>query len=320
MLTGTKTLKEMANILSEQGLRGGHKGGKEYMLRPQTLNRIFRNKFYMGKVISPKYNLEAQGQHTPMITEEQFYRVQAILDGRNTNIATPLARRNRDNPEFRLRRLVKCAICGTSFTGGYSRGKTSNRYPYYFCPKYCGTPGSVARDTLEKSTKGYFDSIALTPKSIELFIAFLRSTYHQRIATLQKRLDSAESELKKLYEFRQALIQKNLTGVYSDEIFKEQNVMVEEKIQLVHAAKQEDTLTNYNLEKIIEFIKTKLAFLSQTFEESGLDQVRMLVSSINPSGLIWSYPGYLNTPISPFYKAILDIQNSDDSFGSAKGS
>jgi hypothetical protein len=102
-------------------------------------------------------------------------------------------------------------------------------------------------------------------------------------------------------------------------VIKEQNTVVEQKIQRVHVANQEDNLSSYNLEKITEFIKTKLAFLSQTFEESGLDQVRMLVSSINPSGLQWGYPGYLNTLISPFYSAIRAIENDDDAFGSANG-
>jgi site-specific DNA recombinase len=53
MATGEKTLNEMVKILSEKGLRGGTKA-KPTILRAQQLNRIFRNKFYAGKVISKK--------------------------------------------------------------------------------------------------------------------------------------------------------------------------------------------------------------------------------------------------------------------------
>ena len=37
----------------------------------------------MGILTSAKYKEEVKGQHVPMITEEQFYKVQAIIDGRN---------------------------------------------------------------------------------------------------------------------------------------------------------------------------------------------------------------------------------------------
>lgn len=92
METGTKSLRDMAKILNEQGVREKRKGHKETAIRPQTLSRIFRNKFYAGKVVSKKYGLEVQGQHPLMITEETFYHVQAVLDGRNCNTPVVLAK------------------------------------------------------------------------------------------------------------------------------------------------------------------------------------------------------------------------------------
>jgi len=65
---------------------------REYKLRPQTVNGIFRHKFYMGKLTSEVYPEEPSGQHIPMITEAQFYKVQAILSGRNTS-SSMLSRR-----------------------------------------------------------------------------------------------------------------------------------------------------------------------------------------------------------------------------------
>ena len=59
--------------------------------------------------------------------------------------------------------------------------------------------------------------------------AFLRRAYYQRTGALKQKRDQADIELKKIYETRQALIQKNLSGIYSDDIFKEQNKILEEK-------------------------------------------------------------------------------------------
>ncbi len=317
MAAGTKTLNEMADTLNKMGLRGGSPNSKKYKLRPQTLNRIFRNKFYIGKVVSKKYDIEVQGQHTPMISEEMFYRVQAILDGRNTRISSPIARRNKDNPDFPLRRIVKCKKCGSSFTGAKSKGK-NKRYSYYFCPNRCsGT--NIPTETMEEATKRLLEKISLKEKTITLLTAYIRRSYFERIASLNKRREKAEEELKKLYESRQALIQKNLEGTYSDEIFKEQNAIIEDKIKSIKIAQDDELLTKYKLENIFEFIQSKLSNLSETYENAELGQKKMLLCSIFPQGLQFEQNAYSNTPISKFYKAILDLQNDFISFGSPKG-
>jgi len=104
MATGSKSLQEMADLMNEWGLRE-YKSKKEYPIRAQRANVIFRNKFYLGKLTSKTYKEEISGKHIPMITEEQYYRVQATLDGRNPNMVA-LAKRTHVNPDFPLRRIV----------------------------------------------------------------------------------------------------------------------------------------------------------------------------------------------------------------------
>lgn len=307
MATGTKTLREIASVMNEQGLLEKHKG-QEFPIRYQTAQRIFRNKFYAGKIVSKKFAQEVQGQHTPMVTEEQYYLVQAVLDGRNRNSAISLARRSIDNPEFPLRRIVTCQRCGGFFTGAWSKGKNA-LYAYYFCTKRCGSP-SIPTGKVETEMCGLLERVTPTPQTLDLLTAFLRKTYYQRVTTLQKRRDEADRELKKLYELRQALIQKNLSGVYSDEIFKEQNTLIEGKIKDILLTKEDSVLDKYNLEAITQFIYEKFANLHTTYDESNLEQKKILLCSIFPSGVPWYYPGYSNTKISPYHQTILEFQNS----------
>ena len=113
------------------------------------------------------------------------------------------------------------------------------------------------------------------------------------------------------------LLQKNISGVYSDEIFKEQNKIVEDKIRDIQVAKSDEMIARYNLEGITKFIKDKLQYPAKTYSESDLQQKRVLLCSIFPSGLVWSYEGYSNTLISPFYKAITDFNFCSNSIGRA---
>ncbi len=314
MATGTKSLREMAKHLDGQGLKVRYRSGKEFKIKGQTIQRMFRNKFYIGKIVSKKYGQEVQGQHAPMITEELFYQVQAILDGRNVNISKPFAKKNRDNPEFPLRRIVKCCGCGFSMTAGWSKGK-KQRFAYYLCQKWCSKAKSVPVEDVETETRQLLRYVSLSSKSLELVTTFLRKTYYHRVSTLQKRREQADDELKKLYETRQSLIEKNLAGIYSDEIFKEQNRLLEDKIALVQITKNDELITKYNIEDVTLFIKDKFKDLVKTYETANLQQKRMLLCSIFPSGLTWSYPGYLNTQISPCYQVMRDSETQTVTYG-----
>jgi hypothetical protein len=118
----------MAKIMNEWGLREKH-GKRTYALQKQRVGKLFRNKFYTGIVSSKTYIEEIKGQHVPMITEEQFYKIQAILDGRNVNMVA-LATRHHHNTDFPLRRVIRCDKCGKGMTGGWSRGRNA-KYAYY---------------------------------------------------------------------------------------------------------------------------------------------------------------------------------------------
>ena len=77
---------------------------------------------------------------------------------------------------------------------------------------------------MESTMVEELQKITPTKEQLELFIALVRRVYYKRIASLQKKRDSADQEIKRLTDLRQSLIEKNLAGIYSDDIFKEQNL------------------------------------------------------------------------------------------------
>ena len=83
---------------------------------------------------------------------------------------------------------------------------------------------------MSNAVTSFLSSITPAGDCLNAFIAMLRRTYHQRGSQLLKRRELAVMELKKLVELRQSLIQKKLNGVYSDDIFKEQNKLIEDNI------------------------------------------------------------------------------------------
>jgi hypothetical protein len=79
-----------------------------------TIGVLLRNQLYAGIVDVPEYGVRGKrGDFEPLITEELFYRVQAILSG----CVPSTAPRKRAHPDFPLRGFVLCESCGRGLTG-----------------------------------------------------------------------------------------------------------------------------------------------------------------------------------------------------------
>ena len=303
MTMGKKSTREMADIMNEWGLREVY-SKKEHKLRSQTSCRIFRLKFYAGILTSVTYPEEVKGQHVPMITEEQFYKVQAILDGRNPN-KIALAKRTFENPEFPLRRIIKCSKCSWGLTGAFSHG-TGGKYAYYWCSSKCNykcIPVKKLEDTLIEKLK----EIEPKKECLNLFLLFITKLYHERISRLTKIRNEVDNEIANLKALRKQLVEKNLMGIYSDEIFKEQSGIIEDKIIKAQIVKDDTAIDKYNIDTVISFARTLLADLGETYRRSNVGQLKVLLSSMFLGQIAWNYTGTLDCTISPLYQYIRDF-------------
>lgn len=306
MATGTKSLREMAVVMNKWGLKAKY-GKRQFDLRAQRLSKLFRNKFYTGILTSKVYKEEVKGQHVPMITEEQFYKVQAILDGRNLN-KVALAKRNHVRADFPLRRIIRCVKCGKGLTGGWSQGRNA-KYAYYRCGGSCKGK-SIRVEVLEETVIDLLKQYTPKEESLNLFVTFIYKIFHQRLSRINKIRSEADGEIERLKELRTSLVEKNLSGVYSDEIFKEQNSVIEDQILQAQISKDDSIIDNYNIEAVTEFIKTLLADLGETYKRSTISQNKVLLGSIFPSGLAWNENRGLNHKISPIYQSIINFSET----------
>ncbi len=288
MATGTKTLKDIAEIMN---------------IYVPSAGRIFRNPIYMGLVHSPTYKEKIKGQFEPMISEEQFYKVQAILDGRSTQIITQ--KRCRDNESFPLRGIVKC-VCGKGFTGAFSHGH-GGIYRYYFCINRCkGT--NIRAEKLEEQLLEILRYLQPTEETVNMFTLMVKSTYYRRLQSLKDRQSEAEKEILNLKDLYNKLVDKNLSGLYSDQIFKEQSKIIEEKLAVANLIKSEITIDKYNIEELVNFTKALLYDLVRAYEVSNLEQKRALIGSIMPSGLTFDTKLNRTYELSPLFATMRYIR------------
>ncbi len=99
--TGRYDRVEILRIVSAEGLLT--KKGKR--LSPQSFCGLLKNPFYAGKLLVKGWEVDAKGAFEPIVTEETFSAVQAILSGRRPTTI----KRRRSHPDFPLRHFLSAA-------------------------------------------------------------------------------------------------------------------------------------------------------------------------------------------------------------------
>jgi len=125
-LTGTYSVKQLTFEAKTWGLKSRQRkrmGGK--YLSISNVHNILTNPFYMGTVLWG--GLAHAGAHEPMITRDEFERVQIIL-----------GRPNKPAPKkhyFPFTGLMRCGECGCGITAEDKVNRYGKRYTYYHCTK-----------------------------------------------------------------------------------------------------------------------------------------------------------------------------------------
>jgi site-specific DNA recombinase len=128
--TARFTKVEVLAEVTSLGLRT-RRGAK---VSTQTFDAMLENPLYIGLIDVPEYGVQGlRGDFDPLISEELFYRAQAVLQGRVRIISGP---RQRRRPEFPLRAFVRCATCNRPLSSSFSKGR-SDLYAYYHCLPPC---------------------------------------------------------------------------------------------------------------------------------------------------------------------------------------
>ena len=123
--TGRFTKQQML----QQATRWGLTNRRGQPLSSQAIGMLLRNRLYVGVIDVPDFGVrDKRGDFEPLISDEVFYKAQAVLAGR-VPVTAPL---QRNRPDFPLRGFVLCAGCRKPYTAAWSRGK-KKEFAYYRC-------------------------------------------------------------------------------------------------------------------------------------------------------------------------------------------
>ena len=278
----------------------------------QTLSKILSNPVYAGLLPNPDIEADAERYikaiHEPLIAPGDFFKVQDILAGKRPT-AVP---RQRNNPEFPLRRYLRCKVCGRPLTGSKAKGI----FPYYHCMN-TGCP-RYKRDIVEEKFYEYLKSIQPKPELLKLFEKMTSDVYQEKTVAVEKTRRRFISEVEKLNDekarIRGLLIKGTLSPEdYKIEIERVNNSIQEKQSELASLAETQ------SFQECWEYSKAFLANLAQLWKDGDITKKQRFQSLLFPEGLYFDGKNIGTAKLPLLFQHFQGLQAQKSNLGWLRG-
>ncbi len=232
MLTGNYTVSQILDKLNNDWGFLSHKrkrsGGKTLTL--SALYGVFTNLFYTGIIVHNGQQYE--GKHDPMITLEEFDRVQIIL-GR--------AGKPRPKKHFHaFTGAIRCGECGCFYTAETKRKniKSSGRvkeYTYYHCTRrsrkiHCTQRKVITESNLEELIEKEIEKYTILPQFLEWALDGLNKKNDKEIEDRSKIYEMQNKQLIETQKQLDELIKMRFKDFIDDDTYLREKKDLQDKL------------------------------------------------------------------------------------------
>lgn len=272
--TGTYGVEELRRKLEEKGLQ----------VNRSRFPELLRNQTYIGKVYVPAYKDEpsyyTKGIHEPLISEELFYEVQDILEGRSPNRPT----KNTMKEELPLRGFLECRICGKNISGSASRGN-GGKYFYYHCT--CGCRERYKADVANKAFVELLKSIKPNPMILEMNCEILLDEFESKFKQEKSELVKVDESIAKNNQRLQNAQRLMLDGDISSADYKEIKVQIAAANDELLRRKSSLSAGQDNFKDYLRIGASILRNIDEFYSKATLKEKQLLIGSVFPEKLIF---------------------------------
>lgn len=263
MLTETATIQAVVRAVNSWGyrVRPTPKMPEREFSYHMAYN-MFRNPFYAG-FVRQKGEL-VKGRHTPMVTVDEFQRVQRILDKRSLPVRRKLF--------HAYTGLMKCGYCGQQVTAEYKRLSNGTLWETYHCADTYNrcTQKGLAADKVRDQLASRLSAIRIEPHVLDIVAAELKHALTQRHESFSARATERKGAAAAIQTQISRLQEMWLSGLVTDpKRYKEleKDLLCKQGSAVLDQQDCDDHFEalSRNLDRAIEFLKTgfqRFAFAS----------------------------------------------------------
>lgn len=274
---------------------------KGHTMYPQTIKKMFNNKFYAGILINPWTKEEIEGKHQSMVNMEEFMKAQLIMRGRSVNSGS----RNGQNPEFPLRHFVICGYCGKPLTASWSRGR-NKRYPYYHCHnRECSHYAkAIHKVKIEKDFIKFLKKITPKENYIKLFKQIVLDVWQEKYKDLNQDNLLYKKELEKLEKEKEKIIEMKKKELFTDEEFLKEKESINEKIAVTRLSMNESIIEEFDIKSALDYALEFIKNIPRLWFDMNLEQKQRFQNLIFPQRVTYKAGKFGTAEISLIYQLI----------------
>lgn len=301
--TGANAQTEVVETLQAIGLKGSY-GGK---ITKQSFQQILSNPVYAGWLVSDLIGPEpVKGNWEPLVSQELFDRVQAMMNGKS-NPAEVHARRR---PEFPLRGFVLCGHCEGPLTASFARGRNGTRYPYYHCTR-CKDM-TTRKEILEEAFLDLLDGLKPEPEIFGLVKQEVLAVWKEKESFIAEEKGQTERRLKDLKNRKEKLLDLLLDGTVDADTYKKELEKIEGERLATNFEHSDELAEGFDIEALLNFTETMLGDARKMWLLCNLEQRQVFQGLMFPEKLKWDGDCF-GTPVTHFFINWLQPENGGQS-------
>jgi site-specific DNA recombinase len=288
MLTGNYNPTKISEIANKEWSfrvpktkRGG--GGE---LATSVIYKMFVNIFYAG--MFEWAGKVYPGNHKPMISLEEYDRVQVIL-GR-------AGKPRGQTHEFAYTGLIRCAVCGSMYTATektklVKKDNELKKYVYYYCTRrkkgiVCDQRNPIRLEALESQVDIKLERYTILPKFKDWALEILNRDNNKEIEDRTKIYEMQHQSLVETQKELDSLTKMRYRELIDDEVFIKERDDLKSKIAKLKTSLRD---TESRAEKWLELTEKTFNFACyarKEFNLGGLDKKREIFAALGWNFLI----------------------------------
>ena len=224
--TGLYGVADIALLLEARGLRtrGDRRRGPQ-PLSISGVHNMLSCPYYTG--IITYRGKHYPGRHEPIISQDLFDRVQAVLKAHNHS-----GERDRKHLHY-LKGTIRCGTCGGRLVYSQNKGN-GGTYEYFVCPRnqHGECPQSYQPvDLVEAAIANHYRGVTITEVEREEIRQAITKDLSQRAATAQQEIDRCQGVLDEIKEQERKLLNMHYEDRISSDLFDDEQTRLRRRRQ-----------------------------------------------------------------------------------------
>ena len=220
--TGQWTTKRLAAHLHGLGLTTVPTARKPAKaVTGDQLHRMLRHPYYKGTISFQ--GVEYAGTHEPLVDEETWSQVQAVLDSHR------FGERERQH-NHHLKTTVYCGLCGARLLVQNTRNSKGDLYPYFICARRQRTHDCAFRavliDVVEERMSALYRTIQLSSQDRQLVEQYVREELRRLERDKDRTIRSLTTRRTNIEDKRRRLMHAHYEGAVPLELLKEEQTQL----------------------------------------------------------------------------------------------